>query len=213
MAAWPFGWVPGLGVLIAALTIASAQDHHSKCDHHAGDIYEFEYKDLMHGRTHSMREYSGKVLLLVNVATYWGLTISNYYPLNDLQKTYDNFLIIGFPCNQFGLQEPGGTPDEIMNGIKYCRPGNGFIPNFAFSEKVDVAGESAIPLFKHLTDVCPEPQKLFEPKNRLNYTGLQSSDIRWNFEKFLIGKDGIPAYRFEAKYPPEMMDYYIEKLL
>jgi len=144
------------------------------------------------------------------------LTVANYQPLNDLQEEYkhQNFEVIGFPCNQFGLQEPGETSYEIMNGIKHCRPGQGFVPNFKLSEKVDVVGKDAHSLFVQLAKACPEPLKNFHvPTGMLNYTKLRSTDIRWNFEKFLINKKGVPAYRFEPHYPPQKMNKQIEKLL
>jgi len=144
------------------------------------------------------------------------LTVANYQPLNDLQELYGHrdFEVIGFPCNQFGLQEPGASSYEIMNGIKYCRPGNGFQPNFDLTTKVDVVGKNAHHLWKNLTKSCPEPQRAWDvPKNMLNYTMLKSTDIRWNFEKFLIRRNGIPAYRFEPHFSPRQMNTYIEELL
>jgi len=122
------------------------------------------------------------------------LTSSNYPALNVLQDKYaGSFDVIGFPCNAFGMQEMGGTGEEIWNSIKYVRPGGGYEPNFQLSEKLEVTGENSHPLFTFLRNVCPSPLPLFFPKEGLFYTGMDSSDIRWNFEKFLIGKDGIPV--------------------
>jgi len=81
------------------------------------------------------------------------------------------------------------------------------------TSKVSVNGQDADPLFKYFLSVCPEPQSNFLPKEGLFYTGLTSRDIRWNFEKFLIGKDGVPRYRFEPTYMPVQMEPFIEELL
>jgi len=135
--------------------------------------------------------------------------------MNDLQDKYGSqgFAVVGFPNNNFGLQEPG-SGEEIWNCIKYIRPGGGFEPNFQLSEKVNVAGQEAVPIFKYLINQCPEPMEVFlGTKDMLFYSGLTSRDIRWNWEKFLIGKDGVPAYRFEPSFNPELMKPYIEELL
>lgn len=108
-------------------------------------FYDFNAKDL-DGNEVSMKKFDGHVVLAVNVATFWGYT-RQYLRLNALQKSEGRNLdscglrIVGFPCNQFGFQEPGENKSEIMNGIKYVRPGNGFVPNFPLFEKRDVNGE------------------------------------------------------------------------
>merc|ERR1719361_590239 len=108
----------------------------------------------------------------------------NYPQLNDLQTKYGSqgFDVLGFPCNDFGLQEPGSDP-EIWNCIKYVRPGGEYEPNFPLSTKIDVNGENADPMFKYLLSHCKTPQGNFLPKESLFYTGLNNNDIRWNFEK------------------------------
>jgi glutathione peroxidase len=144
-------------------------------------------------------------------------TDSNYRQLNELHTEYNDkgLEIIGFPCNQFGLQEPGKNGEEIMSGLECVRPGGAFYPFFQMAEKVDVDGVNAHPLFKRLTKkACPEePNEDFEDNNRLFYKNLTSYDIRWNFEKFLIGRNGIPAYRFEPAFEPKHMTEIIERLL
>jgi len=224
MAARPDGWLPCVGVLLAALTIVYTEvtDKPSmkECDNTQTSIYtdEFQYSDLMKPHEiHHMSEYSGKVVLIVNVATYWMYTFSNYLQLNELHTEYNDkgLEIIGFPCNQFGLQEPGKNGEEIMSGIECVRPGGAFYPFFQMAEKVDVVGVDVHPLFKRLTKMeCPEePNEAFHENNNLFYTNLTSYDIRWNFEKFLIGRDGIPAYRFEPAFEPRDMSDYIKGLL
>ena len=108
-------------------------------------FYDFSMKDL-EGNMISMEEFTGHVVLAVNVATFWGYTYQ-YYGLNALQESEGGNLdscglrIVGFPCNQFGFQEPGENKSEIMNGLKYVRPGHGFVPNFPLFEKRDVNGD------------------------------------------------------------------------
>lgn len=108
-------------------------------------FYDFSMKDL-DGNMISMEEFTGHVVLAVNVATFWGYTYQ-YYGLNALQESEGGNLdscglrIVGFPCNQFGFQEPGENKSEIMNGLKYVRPGHGFVPNFPLFEKRDVNGD------------------------------------------------------------------------
>jgi len=142
------------------------------------------------------------------------LTPINYPQLNDLQTKYGDqgFQVVGFPSNNFGLQEPG-SGEEIWNCIKYVRPGGGYEPNFQISTKVDVNGVDADPLFQYFLGACPEPQMNFLQKEIYFYTGLTSRDIRWNFEKFLIGKDGVVVYRFEPSYMPAQIAPFIEELL
>lgn len=108
-------------------------------------FYDFNTKDL-DGNMVSMNQFAGHVVLAVNVATFWGFTYQ-YHKLNALQETEGGNLdscglrIVGFPCNQFGFQEPGENQYEIMNGLKYVRPGHGFVPNFPLFEKRDVNGD------------------------------------------------------------------------
>ncbi|KAI4903854.1 hypothetical protein NFI96_034015 [Prochilodus magdalenae] len=128
------------------------------------------------------------------------LNESTYIPLQ-LNALHDElnhlgFTILGFPCNQFGQQEPGAN-NEILPALKYVRPGNGFVPNFQLFEKGDVNGESEQSLFTFLKNACPPVGDSFgNPTNRLFWEPLKVSDIKWNFEKFLIGRDGKPLKRW-----------------
>ncbi|XP_075553615.1 glutathione peroxidase 1-like [Dermacentor variabilis] len=115
-----------------------------------------------------------------------------------------NFTVIGFPCNQFGEEELGKN-SEILNGIRYARPGNNFTPNFPMMEKVAVNGITEHPLFTFLKSRCPSPVSGFQPKEMLFYAPQDSSDIRWNFEKFLIGRNGTPLRRHESDFLPLSM--------
>ena len=124
----------------------------------SGSFHDFATKDL-NGRMVSMTELSGHVVLAVNVATFWGYTLQ-YYDLNALQEelfkpkgsTKDScgLRIIGFPCNQFGFQEPAANKYELINGLKYVRPGHGFEPNFPLMEKRDVNGEKEDEIYTFL---------------------------------------------------------------
>lgn len=106
------------------------------------------------------------------------------------------FTILGFPCNQFGKQEPGANY-EILNTLKYVRPGNGFVPNFQLFETGDVNGDHEQALFTFLKNACPPVGDSFgNPYGRLFWDPLKVNDIKWNFEKFLVGPDGKPLRRW-----------------
>lgn len=105
------------------------------------------------------------------------------------------FTILGFPCNQFGKQEPGQN-SEILPGIKYVRPGNGFVPNFLLFEKGDVNGNGEQELFTFLKNSCPPVGDLLGYPTSMFWSPVKLSDIKWNFEKFLVGPDGKPVMRW-----------------
>jgi len=104
---------------------------------------------------------------------------------------------LAFPCNQFNLEEPGENY-EILNGLMHVRPGHGYVPhkNIVFFEKLEVNGDWEHPLFTWLKSVCPPTQELIGPTNWLHYTPIKTTDIVWNFEKFLIDRQGQPRYRY-----------------
>jgi len=118
------------------------------------------------------------------------------------EKFNDNLEIIGFPCNQFWMQEPS-LNHEMLNGIKYVRPGNGFVPNFPITAKIDVNGEHEHPLYSFLKRSCPPTQVKFAYKNYLYWEKFHERDIRWNFEKFLIDpRTGMPWRRYDPSVEP-----------
>jgi glutathione peroxidase len=133
------------------------------------------------GKSVKLADYKGKVLLIVNVASYCGYT-KQYTGLEQIYKEYKDkgFEILAFPCNQFGEQEPG-TNEEIKN---FCS--SKFDVSFKLFDKIDVNGKDKSPLYSILTD------------NEV--TG--KADIKWNFEKFLIDKDGNVVARFSSKVEP-----------
>jgi glutathione peroxidase len=126
----------------------------------------------------------GKVTLMVNVASKCGLT-PQYTGLEKLQEEYSarGFDVLGFPCNQFGAQEPG-SPEEIA---EFCSTTYGV--TFPMSEKIDVNGDDKHPLYAELEKTADSE----------GHTG----DIRWNFEKFLVGRDGNVIARFSPMVDPE----------
>lgn len=104
--------------------------------------------------------------------------------------------ILGFPSNQFGKQEPGKA-HEILPALKYVRPGNGFVPNFLLLEKGDVNGNDEQPVYTFLKNSCPAVGDSFGSVNgRLFWEPIKLNDIKWNFEKFLVGPDGRPVMRW-----------------
>ncbi|OBU02003.1 glutathione peroxidase [Morganella psychrotolerans] len=138
------------------------------------------------GKLISMADYAGKVVLVVNTASHCGFT-PQYSGLEALYKKYaaQGFVVLGFPCNQFGKQEPGGA-EEIA---QTCYINYGV--SFPMSGKVDVNGTSAHPIFCYLKNELP---------------GLPGGRIKWNFTKFLIGRDGEPLKRFAPFTTPEKME-------
>jgi glutathione peroxidase len=148
------------------------------------------------GSAATLRDFEGKVLLVVNVASKCGLT-PQYAGLEQLHEKFGErgFAVLGFPCNQFGEQEPG-TPDEIQS---FCDTTYGV--TFPLFEKIEVNGAGRHPLYAVLTELADAEGK--------------SGDIRWNFEKFLVDRSGEPALRFSPLVEPESDDLLdaIESLL
>ncbi len=156
-------------------------------------LYDFSANTLS-GQTASLADYRGKVLLIVNTASKCGFT-PQYKGLEALHEAYKDqgLVVLGFPCNQFGAQEPGSA-DEIG---AFCEKNYGV--TFQLFEKVDVNGENAHPLFNFLKKTAPGV--------------LGTEGIKWNFTKFLVGKDGNVYDRYASTTAPESMKQDIEKLL
>lgn len=134
--------------------------------------------------------------------------------MNALQSEMgEDFIVLGFPCNQFELQEPGNNASEILNGIKYVRPGNGFEPNFQLFSKIEVNGVNEIPLYTYLKSRCPSTRNYFSDKSSLTYNRFELTDVRWNFEKFLISKNGNPIKRYDASTDPLKIRGDIQRLM
>jgi len=166
-------------------------------------IYEYSFETIDGKKNVSLNEYKDQTLLIVNVATFWGLTPSHLTAYNALKKQFSGkkFEIIAFPNNLFEKQEPGGTGDEILNGIKYVRPGGGYVPNFVYTKKIEVNGANEHPLWGYLKRSCPETGRDFAKRENLFYDPLNERDIRWNFEGFLIHPStGKPIKRYDSSY-------------
>ncbi|WP_223789162.1 glutathione peroxidase [Marinicella meishanensis] len=155
-------------------------------------FYDFKATTLT-GQEQAMDAYQGQVVLVVNTASQCGLT-PQYQGLQELyQEFHDQGLVIlGFPCNQFGKQEPG-TETEIS---EFCELNYGV--SFPMFGKIKVNGDDAHPVFKYLKDALP---------------GTLGKNIKWNFTKFLIGKDGQPIKRFAPTTKPAELKKHIEQAL
>ncbi|MFD2332213.1 glutathione peroxidase [Cohnella sp. GCM10020058] len=156
-------------------------------------IYDIEVSDAR-GTVHPLSEYKGQVLLIVNTATKCGFAPQ----FKGLQKLYDKykdagFAVLGFPSNQFANQEP--LEDEAI--AQACELNHGV--NFPLYAKIDVKGNDAHPLFKHLTREAPGL--------------LGTRKIKWNFTKFLIGRDGKVIKRYAPTDTPEKIEGRIRDLL
>ncbi len=157
------------------------------------DVYDFSAV-TMQGKETTLADYKGKVLLVVNTASKCGFTPQ----FKGLEKLYEQYKdkgleILGFPCNQFGKQDPGSN-EQIT---EFCELNYGV--TFPMFQKVDVNGDDAHPLFKHLKEEAP------------GLLGTQA--IKWNFTKFLVDKNGNVVQRFAPKDTPEKIEAEVRKLL
>ncbi|WP_160032673.1 glutathione peroxidase [Paenibacillus sp. An7] len=142
----------------------------------------------------SLEKYKGEVVVIANTASKCGLTPQ----YGDLQKIYDRYkdqglVVLAFPCNQFGGQEPGSSEEAE----EFCQINYGV--SFPVFAKVDVNGKNTHPIFQYLKEQQPGSG--------------ESSDIQWNFTKFVVDRNGEVVERFEPKQSPEEMTALIEKLL
>ena len=158
-----------------------------------GSVYDFS-APLLDGRTVSLAQFGGKVLLIVNTASKCGFT-PQYAGLEALYREYRErgLEVLGFPCNQFGAQEPGSA-DEIGT---FCERNYGV--SFPIFGKIDVNGESAHPLYQFLK------------KNKPGLFG--TGRIKWNFTKFLVNRDGRVVNRFGPSTKPQDLLRPIQELL
>ncbi|GAA4834080.1 glutathione peroxidase [Paenibacillus vulneris] len=179
-------------------------------------IYDISAVTLQ-GKEVSLEQYKGKVLVIVNTASKCGFTPQ----YTDLQKLYERYNsqgleILGFPCNQFNEQEPGSN-EEVQS---FCQVNYGV--QFPMFEKTDVRGRDAHPLFRYLTEQAPfEGFDLSNASGRLLHAFLQEKqpellvgdEVKWNFTKFLVDRDGHIVERFEPAVEPMDMEPAIESLL
>ncbi|AQK54126.1 putative phospholipid hydroperoxide glutathione peroxidase 6, mitochondrial [Zea mays] len=159
----------------------------------ATSVHDFTVKDAS-GKDVDLSTYKGKVLLIVNVASQCGLTNSNYTELSQLYEKYKDqgFEILAFPCNQFGGQEPG-TNEEIVQFA--CTR---FKAEYPIFDKVDVNGDNTAPIYKFL---------------KSSKGSLFGDNIKWNFSKFLVDKEGHVVERYAPTTSPLSIEKDIKKLL
>jgi len=157
------------------------------------NLYDFEAATLR-GATQPLADYRGKTLLIVNVASACGYT-PQYAGLEALYRKYQDrgFVVLGFPCNQFGAQEPGSA-DDIAT---FCS--SRYDVTFPLFAKIDVNGAHAHPLFEHLKKERPG--------------ALGTKGIKWNFTKFLVDRRGEVVERYGSSTTPEQIDKDVAALL
>lgn len=162
-------------LLFCSLTVVATADDH-EC------ALNFKAKNI-DGETVDLEDYEGNVVLIVNVASKCGLT-PQYTQLQEIYEEYEKkgFVVLGFPCNQFLSQEPGSEADIKQ----FCS--SKYNVSFPMFSKVDVNGDNAAPIYKYLTS------KDVQPKGK--------GSVSWNFEKFLIDREGNLVNRFEPKTKP-----------
>lgn len=136
----------------------------------------------------------------------------DYAKNNHPSKPHCHLQIFGFPSNQFGHQEPAEN-FELMNCLKYVRPGYGFVPNFPLAGKMDVNGKDEDGVFTFLKSRCASPMGLIANRTDITWTPIRNNDISWNFQKWLVGHDGHPHRRYTSRTPPLMLENDILELI
>lgn len=158
----------------------------------AKSVFDFTVKDI-NGQDVNLSQYKGKFLLIVNVASKCGFT-PQYKGLEELfEELKDNVVVLGFPCNQFGAQEPGDA-EEIKNFCSLT-----YDVKFPLFQKIDVNGSDAAPLYQFLKSEKP---------------GLLGTEmIKWNFTKFLVNREGQVVKRYAPNDKPEEIKKDLSKML
>jgi len=180
------------GAIVGTLLLLLTTNINAK-DTTMDKIYDFKVKTIQ-GEETTLAQYKGKVMLIVNVASKCGYT-PQYDGLETLYKKYKDkgLMVLGFPCNQFGSQEPG-SEKEIQN---FCRVNFGV--TFPMFSKINVNGEETHPLYRYL---------------KSEQSGILGTEaIKWNFTKFLVDKEGNVVERFGSSTKPSELEDKIEALL
>lgn len=179
-------------------------------------IYSFQAKNIR-GQEVSLDAYKGQVVLIVNTASKCGFTPQ----YTSLQALYERFkdqglVVLGFPCNQFGAQEP-----DSNEGIdSFCTLNYGV--TFPMFEKIDVKGANKLPLFAYLVsekpfegfdEADPRGKSMHDMFMKHSPEVLQDDEIKWNFTKFLIDRNGQVVARYESNVDPQDLDDAVQKLL
>lgn len=174
-------WLPCLVIGVLAVMSANSPAEDKKVP----DLLQGKMKSLK-GKEVDLSQYQGKVLLVVNVASACGAT-PQYKQLEALHEKYEGkgLEVLGFPCNQFGEQEPGSS----LEIAEFCE--KTYNVQFDMFEKIDVKGDKAAPIFKKLTAEAGKLNKDSE------------GDVKWNFEKFLVSRDGKVVARFRTPVKPD----------
>lgn len=173
----------GFMILTMVLVASMASNSSAQAEGNVPAVLNFKMKSL-DGKKVALSEYAGNVVLMVNVASACGLT-PQYEQLQSLHEKYAErgLTVMAFPCNQFGQQEPGDAT-EIQ---EFCSDEYGV--TFSIFEKVEVNGEGACALYKHLTALKTKPKG--------------AGKVSWNFEKFLVNRKGDVVARFEPGTKPD----------
>lgn len=173
-------------LLLSMFVLNCAQGNKTKTENAKGEKMSANINDIVvkdiNGKDVKLSDYNGKVLLIVNVASECGYT-KQYKGLQEIYSKYNDkgLEILAFPCNDFGGQEPG-TNEEIK---EFCSVNYGV--NFTLFDKIKVIGDDREPLYARL----------------INNPNTETGDVKWNFEKFLISKNGEIVKRFRSKVEPE----------
>lgn len=169
---------------LGAFSMTARADHHEKGEHKHDHECALDFRvDSIDGEKVDLEDYEGNVVLIVNTASQCGLT-PQYAGLEELYKKYKEkgFVVLGFPCNQFGSQEPGSLA-EIK---KFCS--TRYNVSFPMFTKVEVNGDGATDLYKYLTSKDVKP--------------AGTGSVKWNFEKFLVDREGNLIHRFAPRTKP-----------
>lgn len=132
--------------------------------------------------------------------------MSDFEGMNELTDKFgDDIVCLGFPSNQFGHQT-NNSPEEMLDQLKLIRPGNGYEPKFPIFARADVNGKDELPVFAYLKNKLPLPEgeegeQLMADPLAIIWSPVKRNDISWNFEKFLVNKEGIPVKRYSRRYP------------
>nr|AMY56531.1 glutathione peroxidase 5 [Botryllus schlosseri] len=203
-------------LLVASAALVAADDA-SQCLSQGltGTVYDSTEATLA-GTNVDLTQLFGYVSVVMNPGVYSEWTSQMMTGMNTLLEKYesDGVVGLGFPCNQFNLEQPG-SPGEILNAYKYLRPGNGWTPhqNFHLFTVTEVNGDTASDIFKFLRSACPAYTEELGSKASFYWDTLVARDLRGTYEKFVIDKNGKPRYRFAPNVAMTEIYPYIDELL